>query len=116
MFSDQFHLHSNCRLMFRMDPVSKYPHGLKCFGDAKFQGIYGMLLLKSTALIFVPDSDQRTLYLNRSQILKYKVRKKGTSLRISVLYHVFLLSDCTSQFVQHYCFTVKDGKKEDWQL
>lgn len=116
MHPDQFHLHSDCRLMFHVNPISKFPHGLKCFGEARFHDSYGTLLLKQKELIFVPESDQKTLHLNRDQILTYSVRRKGGNLRISVLYCMFLLSESASELVRHYCFLVRDGKKEDWQF
>ncbi len=116
MYPDHFHLHSSCILLFHMNPVSRFPHGLNCFGEARFRRHYGMLLLKQDELIFVPEGDQPMLHLNRNQILKYSVYKRGKDLKISILYHMLLLSDSVSEAVRHYYFLVKNGKKEDWQF
>lgn len=116
MYPDRFHLHSSFRLLFHMNPISKYSHGLCCFGEAKFRRQYGILLLKQQEIIFVPEDNQCTLHLNKNQILRYNVRRKGSGLRISILYHVILMSDSVSEVVRHYFFLVKEGQKEDWQL
>lgn len=116
MYPEQFHLHSRCLLMFHAGPFSRYSNGLNYFSEAKFNGMYGTLLLKQSELIFVPDANEKTLHLNKEQILEYKVKRKKNGLQISVLYRMFLLSEYASEFVRRYHFSVKEGQKEDWQF